>query len=64
MHVPFLRKLAERGEIETSDAYNYKTMTDSRAKADYGLSYSKEAAIEGIMFAEKFQANVKSLLSP
>ncbi len=58
----FVMKLADHKEIESRYAYGFRSIYDSRIKADYGLSYSKEVAAEAIDIAEKFNPLMRALI--
>jgi uncharacterized protein (UPF0332 family) len=58
----YLSRLVDGKELELSYAAGFKGIYDYRIKADYGLKYSKNTAIDALEIAERFDKRMRALI--
>lgn len=58
----YLSRLVDNKELELNYASGFKAIYDSRIKADYGLKYGKNTAMDALEIAERFDNRMKTLI--
>jgi uncharacterized protein (UPF0332 family) len=58
----YLSRLVDSKELELYYAAGLKGIFDSRIKADYGLTYDKNTAMDALEIAGKFNVRMKTLI--
>jgi uncharacterized protein (UPF0332 family) len=58
----YLSKLADQKILESNYSVGFKSIYDSRLRADYGLTYDKNTAVDAIELADRFRTRMKDLI--
>jgi len=58
----YLSRLVDQKVLESNYAVGFRSIYDLRLKADYGLTYDRNTAIDAIDIADRFNKRMKSLL--
>lgn len=58
----YLSRLADQKILESNYPVGFKSIYDSRLKADYGLTYDKNTAVDAIELADQFRNRLEKLI--
>ncbi len=58
----YLSRLVDQKTLELNYAVGFRSIYDLRLKADYGLTYDRNTAIDAIDIAHRFNERMRSLL--
>jgi uncharacterized protein (UPF0332 family) len=55
-------QFADQKILESNYSVSFKSIYDSRLKADYGLTYDKNTAVDAIELADRFKNRMNDLI--
>jgi len=58
----YLSRLVDQKTLESNYAVGFRSIYDLRLKADYGLTYDRNTAIDAVDIAQRFNIRMKTLI--